>query len=189
MIHSLYYFYLKQQIFARFARFSSISHNINQFNPENRIFKRYLSSKSTTFAARIFSIFPLKCILPTPKKQNKQQHPRCRCCSLSAVEWFDMRFNRSLHAWYCVRSVYASPFETTSFGLLLRFVVKPTQPQHSSNSVVCVVGFGQRFSIKNLFHIFRPTSTNNIFRVATATQLFFKNDAQSRYSIAFQQRA
>ena len=35
--HILYYFNLKQQIFARFARFSLISHNINQFKLQNHI--------------------------------------------------------------------------------------------------------------------------------------------------------
>ena len=52
--HFLYYFNLKQQIFARFARFSSISHNMNQFKLQNHIFKRILSSKGPHFTVKYF---------------------------------------------------------------------------------------------------------------------------------------
>ena len=41
------------------ARFSSISHNMNQFKLQNRIFKRILSSKGANFAARFARIFYL----------------------------------------------------------------------------------------------------------------------------------
>ena len=50
--HILYYFNLKQQIFAHFARFSSITHNTNQIKLQNRTFKQFFSSKGAKFAAR-----------------------------------------------------------------------------------------------------------------------------------------
>ena len=67
----LYYFNLKQQIFARLKRFCSISHNTNQFKLQYRIFKRIFSSKGAHFAARFARIFhlyrPLKYIFAQKK--------------------------------------------------------------------------------------------------------------------------
>ena len=57
----MYYFNLKQQIFARCARFSSISNNMNKLKLQNRIFKRILSSKGATFCGALCAHF-----LPLP---------------------------------------------------------------------------------------------------------------------------
>ena len=60
---------------------------------------------------------------------------------LSAVEWFDMRFNRSLHAWYCVRQgcwifyFFIIPFELWSneftVKLLFLHTVEMILPQEA----------------------------------------------------------
>ena len=44
---------------------------------------------------------------------------------LSAVEWFDMRFNRSLHAWYCVRQGCQICSKCKQINLVLLFGFPP----------------------------------------------------------------
>ena len=55
--HFVYYFNLKQQILARFVRFSSILHNTNQFKLQNRIFKRISAQKAHIFRRALRAFF------------------------------------------------------------------------------------------------------------------------------------
>ena len=131
----MYYFKLKQQIFVRFVRFSSILHNKKQFKLQKRIFKRFFSSKG---ALRTFFTFVppqnISCPHFPPKKF------RCWChhwfWGFFMIRFLDcvqfnvyivISYDWILNFWLCVFSLCVSSFlgeRMSSFNLDTRMWLK-----------------------------------------------------------------
>ena len=78
------------------------------------------SNKSTRFF--FFTLKKISSLGVHNATHNNRLKP-VRRIPLSAVEWFDMRFNRSLQAWYCVRQGCQIYFLCTLYIILSVFNV------------------------------------------------------------------
>ena len=96
---------------------------------------------------------------------------------LSAVEWFGMRFNRSLHAWYCVRQG-CWIFSKFQKNLVLLFGFPPVAIL-ISNRCQCVIILNERKQISDQSYTLWCLSRGYTFWVMIVT--FFAHCIINRY--------